>query len=323
MFARHPNWWGAAMTPDANPLVSVVIPTFNYGHCVVDAVESALAQTYSPVEVIVVDDGSTDDTRARLEPYRDRITYIFQPNQGLSAARNTGIRAARGSLIALLDSDDGFHPRKLEFQVAHLTAHPEVGVVATDHFSDPNLRWPAITDPVPVARESLERVVATARFAPSSVLVRRECFDAVGLFDTSLRSVEDKEMWVRLADRFTVDRLVAPLTWYRVQAGSMSQDPVRMEECDHLVLDRAFRLPALRSSRSLRRKAFSHAALSAAWLYLLAGRPGAAARRAARALWLWPLPYPHGEVHVPLVRLRLLARAGLNGLKSPRKESAC
>ena len=180
------------MTPDQKPLVSVVVPTFNYGHCVVDAVESALAQTYVPVEVIVIDDGSTDDTRARLEPYRDRINYVFQPNQGLSAARNTGIRAATGSLIALLDSDDAFHPRKLELQVAHLTAHPAVGVVATDHFTDPAQRWPAVPEPVPVARETLQRVVATSRFAPSSVLVRRECFDAVGLFDTSLRSVEDK-----------------------------------------------------------------------------------------------------------------------------------
>ena len=311
------------MTPEGKPLVSVVIPTFNYGHCVMDAVESALAQMYSPVEVIVVDDGSTDDTRARLEPYRDRINSVYQPNQGLSAARNTGIRAARGSLIALLDSDDAFHPRKLELQVAHLLAHPDVGVVATDHFTDPGLQWPAIAEPVPVVRETLQRVVATSRFAPSSVLVRRECFDAVGLFDTSLRSVEDKEMWIRLADRFTVDRLAAPLTWYREQVGSMSRNPSRMEECDHLVLDRAFRLPALRSARSLRRKAFSHAALSAGWLYLLAGRPWAAARRIVRALWLWPRPYPRGETRVPFVRLRLLARAGLNGLRPPRKEPAC
>ena len=122
------------MTPDDKPLVSVVIPTFNYGHCVVDAVESALGQTYSPVEVIVVDDGSTDDTRARLEPYRDRINYVHQPNQGLSAARNTGIRAARGPLVALLDSDDAFHPRKLELQVAYLRAHPES--VEAVHFPD-------------------------------------------------------------------------------------------------------------------------------------------------------------------------------------------
>jgi glycosyltransferase involved in cell wall biosynthesis len=307
-----------------DPLVSVVIPTFNYGHCVAEAVESALAQTYAPVEVIVVDDGSTDDTAARLGPYRDRIRYIHQPNQGLSAARNAGIRAARGPLVALLDSDDAFHSRKLELQVAHLRTHPEVGLVATDCFTDPGRKWPAIPEPVRAVRETLRRVVAPARFAPSSVLVRRECFDAVGPFDPTLRSVEDKEMWIRIAARYAVDRLAAPLCWYRVQPGSMSRNPDRMEAYDHLVLDRAFRLPELRSSRSLRRKAYSHAALSAAWLYLTAGRPWAALRRVARALWLWPRPYPKGETHAPLVRLRLLARAGLDGLRhSSRKEPAC
>jgi glycosyltransferase involved in cell wall biosynthesis len=305
-----------------DPLVSVVIPTFNYGHCVAEAVESALGQTYSPVEVIVVDDGSTDDTAARLEPYRDRINYIYQPNQGLSAARNTGIRAARGALIALLDSDDAFHPRKLELQVAHLRAHPDVGLVATDCFTEPGRKWPAIPGPVRAVRETLRRVVARARFGPSSVLVRRECFDRVGLFDPTLRSVEDKDMWVRLADRYPVARLAAPLCWYREHAGSMSRNPGRMEAFDHLVLERAFRLPALRSARSLRRKAYSHAALSAAWLYLVAGCPWAAARRAARALWLWPLPYPRDEIRTPLMRLRILTRAGLNGLRQwPRKGS--
>ncbi len=197
-------------------------------------------------------------------------------------------------------------------------------MVATDDFSDPALQWPAITGPVPAVRETLERVVAPARFAPSSVLVRRECFDAVGLFDTTLRSVEDKEMWIRLAARYPVVRLAAPLCWYRIQPASMSRNPDRMEEFDHLVLDRAFRLPELRSSHSLRRRAYSHAALSAAWLFLMAGRPRAAVRRVIRALWLWPLPYPRGETHARLVRLRLLARAGLDGLRHPaRKEPAC
>ena len=103
-----------------NELISVVIPTYNYGHFVTEAVDSVLAQTYRHYEVVVVDDGSTDDTRARLAPYGDRIRYIHQENQGLSAARNTGIRAARGGVIGLLDSDDKWHPRKLETQAAFL-----------------------------------------------------------------------------------------------------------------------------------------------------------------------------------------------------------
>src|SRR5262245_47307538 len=99
-------------------LVSVVIPSYNYGQFVGEAVESALLQTWrGGVEVIVVDDGSRDDTRRRLGPYMDRIRYIYQENRGLSGARNTGIRAARGEWIALLDADDRWHPEKTEIQL--------------------------------------------------------------------------------------------------------------------------------------------------------------------------------------------------------------
>src|SRR5688572_5767710 len=112
------------MFPDP-PLVSVVIPTYNYGHLVAEAVDSALAQTYPAVEVLVVDDGSTDDTWDRLARYGDRIRCVRQANAGLSAARNTGIRAAHGEYVALLDSDDAFHPRKLDLQMRYLTSRPE------------------------------------------------------------------------------------------------------------------------------------------------------------------------------------------------------
>jgi len=96
-----------------SPLVTVVIPTYNYGRYICETVESALGQTYSPVEIIVVDDGSMDDTRERLATYGDRIRYIHQQNRGLSAARNTGIQAARGEFVALLDSDDLWLPDKV------------------------------------------------------------------------------------------------------------------------------------------------------------------------------------------------------------------
>src|SRR5262249_15567431 len=125
-----------------SPLVSVVIPSYNYGHFVTEAVDSALTQTYPNVEVIVVDDGSKDDTPQRLQRYCGRINYIRQENRGLSAARIPGTAAAKGDFIALLDADDAFHPRKLELQMPFLTADRALALVATEAFVDPALRWP-------------------------------------------------------------------------------------------------------------------------------------------------------------------------------------
>lgn len=113
-------------------LVSVIIPSFNRAYSIASTIESVLAQTYDPVEIIVIDDGSTDDTRAVVEGFGDRVRYIHQINTGCPGARNTGLRVARGEFIALLDSDDRWYPWKLELQIAFLRAHPDVGMVWTD-----------------------------------------------------------------------------------------------------------------------------------------------------------------------------------------------
>ena len=124
-------------SPDARPLVSVVIPTYNCAHYLPAALESVLAQDYDPMEIIVVDDGSTDETQAVLQRYPE-VTCIRQANGGLSNARNTGINAARGEWIALLDADDIWPPGKLEEQMQILVAHPEVALLFGDtrRFSD-------------------------------------------------------------------------------------------------------------------------------------------------------------------------------------------
>ncbi len=226
-----------------NPaFVSVVIPTYNYGRFVVEAVESVLAQTYRDLEIIVVDDGSTDDTRARLEPYVGRICYVYQHNQGLSAARNTGIRAAKGQWIAFLDSDDQWHPRKLEVQMAYLAGHPDVALLATDGVADLSGGWPEIErDPVPPAeRIELEDIAIRSRFGPGGVVVRKECFDNAGLFDTDLRSVEDRDMWIRIACHYPVAKLKLPLWWHRTHSASMCYVVERTIAFERKVLQRAF-----------------------------------------------------------------------------------
>ena len=313
------------MTP-APPLVSVVIPTYNYGRYVTEAVDSALAQTYPAVEVIVVDDGSTDDTRERLAAYGDRIRYIYQANAGLSAARNTGIRAASGPFVAFLDSDDAFHPRKLELQMALFAARPELGLVGTAQFSDEPRVWADIAPPAPRIDLSLDDIVIRSRFAPSSAVARRECFAAVGEFDTDLRSVEDRDMWLRIAARFPVAAVEAPLTWYRITPGSMSRNPERMEMFEHLVIDRAFGMPELAGRRWLRRKAKGLADLASCLVYREAGRPWTALGRLLRSFAWWPFWYPQSDLPGTLVRPRVLAvtlrraLAGLvrRGVRAPR-----
>ena len=134
-----------------SPLVTVVIPTYNYGRYICQTVESALGQTYSPVEIIVVDDGSTDDTRERLTAYGDRVRYIYLQNRGVSTARNIGIQAARGEFVALLDSDDLWLPDKLERQVTVGIHQPDIGLVATERFAidEPDDGWITWPNPLP------------------------------------------------------------------------------------------------------------------------------------------------------------------------------
>jgi glycosyltransferase involved in cell wall biosynthesis len=307
------------MAPD---VVSVIIPSFNYARFVTEAVASALAQGYPHREIIVIDDGSTDDTRRALEPYEGQIRYIFQPNQGLSAARNTGIRAATGEFIALLDADDQWHPRKLELQLGYLRQHPETDLLATESFMDYKHRWPAIDERADVVavKYGLEDVLGRARFAPSSVVVRRRCLDVAGLFDPELRCVEDRDMWIRLASRFVLAKLPLPLLWYRVHPDSLSNKATRMEEAELHVLRRAFAAnPALQGRWLLRRKTFGQAAFASGQTYGANRQWRAGIGRVVRSLLLWPLPFRRDDTDVSCTRTRMLIGFGLRmlGLVAP------
>ncbi|MCI0703400.1 MAG: glycosyltransferase family 2 protein [Planctomycetia bacterium] len=295
-------------------LVSAVIPTYNYGHFVCEAIDSALAQTYQPVEVIVVDDGSTDDTRERLVSYMDRIRYIHQVNQGLSAARNTGICAAHGKLIALLDSDDAWHPRRIEFQMRYLSANPQTALVGAENVTNIANGWPEIGDEPKAVAFSAAEIMVRSRFGPSGVLVRRECFDAVGDFDTSLRSAEDRDMWIRIASRYPVVKLANPLWRYRLHSGNMSAAAVRMEENEMKVLRRA--LEAENAPGWLRRKVISYTLKSAAYRYAASGDRMKAIGRVLRSLALWPFPFASDERITPFERPKMLTLFFLRMLRS-------
>jgi len=186
----------------ANPLISVVIPTYNNASLVVEAVESVLAQTYERSELIVVDDGSTDDTAERLARFGDRLRFIRQENHGVPTARNAGIRAGQGELVAFLDSDDLWLPRKLEVSVRPFLEDAELGVVYTDfRLWDMNTGKRYV---YPVYRKSgwmARDIFRECRGVTTSTIVaRRRYLDQAGLFDEAFIHAEDWDLFVRLAE---------------------------------------------------------------------------------------------------------------------------
>jgi len=216
------------MTPTPNPLVSVVIPAYNAAAFVRTAVDSALAQSWPHTEVIVVDDGSTDDTAAVLGAYGDAIRVIGQRNGGLSNARNRGIREARGELVAFLDADDRWLPDKLARQVELMHAHPEVGFCSTCARIEAPDGTPVGTWPCPRIDGSLLQTLfvrnAAVPGSGSGVMVRKALFERTGLFDESLRSLEDIDMWMRLAAVTAYACIDAPLTIIVKHPDSMSRN---------------------------------------------------------------------------------------------------
>ena len=284
------------------PSVSVVIPTFNYGCYVIEAVESALRQTLPASEVIVVDDGSTDDTRARLSPYAARIRYLHHENRGLSAARNTGIREAQGEWVAFLDSDDRWHPEKLEVQFRSISRFPDVlffGSPGADEMPE------HLSRDAPVRRLTVHDFLGWMPLAPSSAVVHESCFKAIGGFDESLRSVEDRDMWLRLVVRFPAAAVDVGCWWYRQHPLQMNRNAQRMHENFTRVLERFFRDHPQR--RSLERFGWAYLYCDSGYSHFAIGDKGTALRFLLRSLCLHPgaLSKDPGR---RLIRLKILIR---------------
>lgn len=196
--------------------ISTIIPTWNRRDLVTRAIDCALDQAEDGDELIVVDDGSTDGTGAALAArYGDRIRYHYQSNAGVSAARNAGMALARGQYIALLDSDDLWLPGKTARQRQWLDAHPDYGMVLCDVIRvDPD-GTPYDTfvrrEVLPEDGWALRWLLANPSLVPASVMFRREVFEATGGFDTSLRTAEDIDFHLRVAKRFRIGVVEAPL----------------------------------------------------------------------------------------------------------------
>lgn len=227
-------------------LVSVIIPCYNQARFLRAAVDSVHHQTYRNFEVIIVDDGSTDDTAAVAADIRDsRVKYIYQVNRGLAGARNAGLRLAQGEYVAFLDADDVFLPHKLEVQVAALDQHPAWGLVSGGWAYLTNAAHPVEARPWEWAPHlDLASWLLGCPTIPCGVLARRQWVEAVGGFDEQLRraeGAEDWDLWLRLAYagcqmEWTQDIVCL----YRLHDANMTRNEARQKAAHIAVLDKFF-----------------------------------------------------------------------------------
>ena len=194
------------------PLVSVIIPTYNRAWALKKAIESVLAQDYKNFELIVVDDGSTDDTEALVSEYAKAVKFIQQPNLGVSAARNKGISIASGALIAFLDSDDYWEPQKLSAQVEFFNANPDALICQTEETwirngkrVNPKKKHKKLSGMIFIPS------LALCLISPSAVMMRKILFAKVDMFDESLPACEDYDLWLRVTCRYPVHLIDTPL----------------------------------------------------------------------------------------------------------------
>jgi glycosyltransferase involved in cell wall biosynthesis len=272
------------------PTFSVVIAAFQVADLAPSAVASALVQTLPPHEVIVCDDGSTDNLELGLAPFRDRIVYVRQENRGEASAKNTAARVASGDFVAILDADDVYLPERLEALGELASARPDLDIVTTDAYLEVDgevvRRCYETAWPFEVADQ--RRAILERNFIFGLAAVRRESLLAAGGFDESLRWAMDWDCWLRLIlDGAQAGTVLEPLARYRLRERSLSADRTHLVEGRVSTLRKALRNASVRPeerptlARSLARQESELAFLEACDA-LLAGDP--AARRYCLAL---------------------------------------
>jgi glycosyltransferase involved in cell wall biosynthesis len=231
------------MTNNQTTKVSIVLPAYNAMTYLPQAYQSALAQTFTDFEILIVNDGSSDNIEEWVAKITDsRVRYIPQKNQGAQGARNTGINNAKGEYVALLDADDLWEATKLEKQVRLLDENPEVGLVDTwiiliDREGNSKGWVHASTAEGQIWEEIIQEPTI---ICGSSPMIRRQCFEKVGVFDPSLRYAGDWDLWIRIASRYSFALVKEPLVRYRLHPQNTSKNCRGMARDCRTVIDRAF-----------------------------------------------------------------------------------
>ena len=236
-----------------NQKISVIIPAYNATAYVTDAINSVLIQKYTPIEIILVDDGSTDGTADLVRSQAPEVLIIQQENAGVAAARNTGLREATGNFICFLDADDGWFPGKLKAQIEYLQRHPETGLLYHDW-----LVWKPDADgiyrlPLQSTKESNSEQIDPLKSGwvypqlllcciihTSAVMLRRTIAEQVGYFDTTLINGEDYNYWLRVSRLCKIHKLTGMYSFYRTAPNSLTSRPKNINY-ESFVLERALR----------------------------------------------------------------------------------
>ena len=251
--------------------VSVIVPGYNLADYAVKAVESVLSQTYKNIEIIFVDDGSTDNTRERLAPYAGRVKYIYKENGGVCSARNRGIRESTGEFIALVDCDDAYLQTKIELCANFLREHPDYGLVHTDAYIIDEHDNAIGIDSHPDRRHTgwiTNKLIMTNFICNPTIMFRRKCLDKAGMYDESLFPPADWDLWLRISEHYQVGYIDQPLSQYRVISNSCFHGLERTKQENKIVLDKFFaRNPKV--SRRLKQGAYARYHLSMAQCYFL------------------------------------------------------
>jgi teichuronic acid biosynthesis glycosyltransferase TuaG len=291
--------------------VSVVVPAYNRSHTLADALASALNQTSPVHEILVVDDGSTDNTKELVSRYSSPpVRYIYQENKGPSAARNRGMHEATGSLIAFLDADDVWLPEKLALQLEKFIQNPLLGLCASANYScDENLNIKGVHQICPTHPGRIRKeLIVKNLFATPTVIIRKDCLDKVGGFDESISFGEDWDMWLRIVDCFPAAYIDAPLCYCRsfgdgITRSRGGKNIVDWEKIIQRNKQRSFGMYA-RTIGYLKAKSWFY--YNCAYVYGEATDPALAERFLLQSLYTWPFFVPRRYKGVIRIFLRRL-----------------